>query len=786
MGHMAMRTVRGVRRLTNMLMAASALIAGAAIAQAPPQGAFPVAPHPPAGAPNVLVIMTDDVGFGASSTFGGPIPTPTLDMLAAQGARYSSFHTASVCASTRAALLTGRNHHAIAAGSVPEMATPYPGYNSVIPPTAASFARVLQLNGYNTAMFGKHHNTPVWEDIPGGPATHKPQGFGFDYFYGFIGAATNMTAPSLWENLNQVEPAPGARPYFLDRDLADHAVDWLRMHQTQSPDRPFLLYYAPGTLHAPVQAPADWIAKFRGKFDSGWDALRRETYERQKRLGIIPKDAELAPMAPGTPAWDSLTPDRKRLAARYMEVYAAALAYCDDQMGRLIDELKRSGQYDNTLVFYIQGDNGASVEGGPDGAFSYNNRLNGTPESFEQNLARIDQIGSAFSMPAVPIGWTRATNAPFPWNKTIASHLGGTGNGLVISWPGHVTAGKAVRFQFHDVIDVAPTIYQAAGIKLPDQVDGSQQMPLDGVSMLYSLRDPAAPSPHTEQYFETFGNMGLYKDGWLLSSKPLSGGQSLYDKADGAIVWELYDLRKDFSQVHDLAAAEPGTLQAMIARFNVIADKDNINPISRDMISRMSGIDRPMIVPRPGRYTFFNGPTRYGVSAFPDVRGRSWSVRAKIVAATGPGDGMIVTHGGRFAGWGVAVLGGHATFLYRMTDMAGGLQRITDPAKLTPGPHDILLSFKADEKKIATGGTFTLAVDGKPAASLRMDHTVPMSWFEDAEIGRDYGTPISEDYQVPFIFPGTIERVDFDTSDEGQARNDGPPGGHPGAAATDD
>jgi arylsulfatase A-like enzyme len=752
-----------LRSATKALLLGAAFLAGGTVrADVPAPGSFPTGPKAPANAPNVLIIMTDDVGFGASSTFGGAIPTPTLDALAADGARYSGFHTASVCAATRAALLTGRNPHSVATGAVPEMATPYPGYNSVIPPSAASFAKVLELNGYSTAMFGKHHNMPIWEDNPAAPATHKPIGFGFDYFYGFLGAATDEFHPSLWENLNQVEPS--ADPdYILDRDLADHAVAWLRRQQTFAPGKPFLLYYAPGTLHAPVQAPAAWIAKFKGKFNQGWDVLRQQIYERQKKLGVIPSDAMLAPMSPDTPKWDTLSPDQKRLAARFMEVYAAALAYCDDQIGRVIVELKRSGRYDATLIMFIEGDNGASVEGGADGNFSYNNHLNGIPESLAENLGRIDQIGGPLSMPAVPEGWARATNAPFPWNKTIASHFGGTSNGLVIEWHGHVVAPERVRFQFHHVIDIAPTLYQAIGITPPSEVDGVAQQPIEGVSMLYSLQSPDAASPRREQYFETFGNMGLFQDGWMLSSRPKTGGSSLFETGSGATVWELYDLTHDFSQSRDIAAGKPQRVAALTARFEALAAEHNVNPISSDMMSRAVAINRMNPVGKPGRYSFYNGPTRYVAWTFPDMRARSWSITASVTAPQGRGDGMIVTNGGHFAGWGLMVLGGHATFLYRTTDRGEDLVRLSDPQPLAPGPHSLRIAFAADQPKPGTAGEFQLIVDDRPVAALHAAWTVPYSIYEEAEIGRDYGSTLCDDYRGPFIYPGTIARVDIDT-----------------------
>jgi arylsulfatase len=707
--------------------------------------------------------MTDDVGFGASSVFGGPIPTPTFEALAAQGVRYSEFHTTAVCSATRAALLTGRNSHAVGSGSIPEMATPEPGYDSVFPDSAATFAKVFQRNGWSTAMLGKQHNTPVWEDVPGGSNAHKPNMLGFDYFYGFHGAATNEFYPSLYENLNRVRP-PDQPGYILDRDLADHALAWLRNQRTYLPGKPFLLYYAPGTLHAPVQAPAEWIARFKGKFDQGWDVLRRRIFERQKRLGVIPKDAELAPMPPGTLAWDTLSADQKRLAERYMEVYAGALAYCDDQIGRIVADLKASGQYEHTLIVYLQGDNGASVEGGPDGAFSYSNRLNNVPEKLEDNLARIDELGGPKSLPAVPAGWTRATNAPFPWNKTIASHLGGTRNGMVIEWPGHTSASATVRFQYGHVTDIAPTLYEAAGIPAPETVDGVKQQPLNGISLLYTLKDPAAPSRHREQVYEVFGNMALYRDGWQLASTPINSGQSIFEKSDAPLHWELYNLARDYSQVHDLAAQQPERLKAMLARFDELADLNHIKPISRDVAARVRGVDRGMTMLRPGHFSFVNSDYSYGALEFPSVNlGRTWSMTAKITAPAAGGDGMIVTQGGQFGGWGLAVLGGKPTLLYRFNDLDSSLSRLAAPQLLAPGKHEIGVAFTPDQPRPGTGGTFRMTVDGSEAGTLHLERTIPFSLYEESQVGRDYDTALSGDYRVPFVYPGEIETVEIDT-----------------------
>ena len=760
------RRVLATLSLSTMLVATPVIAQTGSLPQSAPTAGFPRGPEAPRGAPNVLLIMTDDVGFGASSTFGGAIPTPTFDALAAQGARYSAFHTTALCAPTRAALLTGRNSHRVGMGLLPDMATPTQGYNSVIPASAATVAKVLQLNGYRTAAFGKYHLLPDWEGRPGGPNTHLPNQMGFDYYYGFLGALTNPWDPELVENGTPAKPDVQDPSYHMERDFADHAIQWLRDEAMQSPGTPFFAYYAPGTLHAPLGAPAEWIARFKGKFDQGWDVLRSQIFERQKRMGIIPKTAKLAPMVEGTRKWDSLSSDEKRVAARYMEVSAAMLAYTDYQIGRVIDELKRSGQYDNTLIFYIQGDNGASPEGGEMGLFNYSVHSNGFPETLADNLARIDQIGSRTGPAAPPVGWARATDAPFPWNKGIASHLGGTRNGMVISWPHHVDRQQSVRFQFGHVNDIAPTIYEAVGITPPPSVEGVPQMPLDGTSLLYTLKDPGAPERHHEQYFEVYGNMGLYRDGWLLSSTPAGGNYTQKIDPNAKIHWELYNLKTDFSQTQDLAGKEPDRLKDMLARFDALADENHVKPINREVMSRIFNVDRGIPTRKPGEYTLFPGPSSYTRMTFPSVLNRSWSATATLTVPQGPSDGMIVTQGGHFAGWGLMILGGKPTFLYRATDLDRYVSRIVADRPVAPGKHEIAVRFVADDPaKRASGGTFTLMVDGGDAGRLHLDRTVSATWAENAQVGHDEGSTITSEYKLPFRFPGVIDKVVIDTRD---------------------
>ena len=482
---------------------------------------FPKEVQAPKAAPNILLIMTDDVGFGAASTFGGPVPTPTMDRLAKAGLRYTQFHTTALCSPTRAALLTGRNHHSSATGVVMELGTGYPGYNSLMPKSSGTFAEMLRQNGYNTAWYGKNHNVPDWHSSQAGPFDLWPTGLGFEYFYGFIGGDANQWAPALFEGTKPIEPPHDAEDYLFDKDMADHAIARIRLLHAMAPEKPWLPYYAPGTSHAPHHAPKEWIAKFKGQFDQGWDKVREETLARQKRMGIVPANTKLTPRPDSIPAWDSLDADHKKVYARMMEVYAAALSHADYQMGRVLDAIEKLGELDNTLVIYIQGDNGASAEGTPQGLLNEMAILNDIPEDFSQVLARMDELGgpsqpTTITPSAGHTPWTR----PFQWAKQIASHFGGTRNGLVISWPARIKDKGGIRTQFHHVIDIAPTILEAVGVQSPAMLNGVPQKPIEGVSMVYSFDDANAPSTHRTQYFEMLANRAIYNDGWVAATTP--------------------------------------------------------------------------------------------------------------------------------------------------------------------------------------------------------------------------------------------------------------------------
>jgi arylsulfatase A-like enzyme len=734
---------------------------------------YPAPPTAPKGAPNVLLIMTDDVGFAASSTFGGPISTPTFDHLAAHGLRYNEFHTTALCSPTRAALLTGRNHHSVGAGVVADIATGYPGYNSVIPKSAATIGEVLRQNGYSTAWFGKNHNTPEWENTPIGPYDNWPNGLGFDYFYGFNAGETNQWAPSLVENRNTVEPPVGDPTYNLDHDLADHATYWLRLQHTIAPDKPFLMYIAPGTAHAPHDAPKEWIAKYKGRFDQGWDRLREESFARQKASGVIPANTELTPRPPEIPAWDSLSADQKRVYAHMMEVYAGAWAHADDELGRVIAQLRESGQLDNTLIIYIQGDNGASGEGTLGGTTNDLNALNGITEPFDYTKSRMADMGGPQTTNHYPVGWAWSMDTPFQWTKQIASHFGGTRNGMVLSWPGHIAEVGGLRSQFASVIDIAPTLYEVIGITPPTEVNGVAQKPLEGSSLAYSFNAPTAPSRHTEQYFEMLANRALYKDGWMASTHPkrLPWGPPALALDPDSYTWELYHVADDYSQAHDLAAQNPAKLAELKEEFYTEAAKYQVLPIDARTIQRAAQSARPSTMNGREQVTFYPGPARYGPGAFPDLRNRSWRMTADVVIDKRSADGMIITEGGRFAGWGMMLFGGKPTFIYKRSMQPNEIMRIQAPQALAPGRHKLEMAFEQDGSfGFGLGGTATLRVDGVEAAKGHIAATVPAFLSTDgAAVGHDTGTPLTDEYTLPFQFQGKIERVDIFTPKRGAA-----------------
>ena len=721
---------------------------------------FPQEVAAPKGAPNVLLILTDDVGFGASSTFGGPIETKTFDRLAANGLRYTQFHTTALSSPTRAALLSGRNHHSAATGVIMELGSGYPGYNSLMPKSAGTFAEVLKQSGWNTAWYGKNHNVPDWHGSQAGPYDLWPTGLGFEYFYGFIGGDANQWAPALYENIKPIEPPHDAKDYHLDKDLADKCIERIRMLHAVAPHKPWVQYYAPGTAHAPHHAPKEWIEKYKGKFDQGWDKVREETLARQKKMGIVPQNTKLTERTKGIPAWDSLNDDQKRVFSRMMEVYAGALTHADHQIGRILDAVKELGELDNTLVIYIQGDNGASAEGSPQGLLNEMTYFNGVPEDFKEVARRIEELGGPMTYNHYPVGWAHAMDTPFQWTKQVASHFGGTRNGLVISWPARIKDKGGIRTQFHHAIDIAPTILDACGIQFPAVLNGVPQKPVEGVSMVYSFDDAKAPSKRRTQYFEMFANRAIYNDGWVATTTPPVTPWDIFGKVPDVddYQWELYHVAEDFSQAVNLAAREPAKLRALQDLFWVEAAKYNVIPIDNSRTERFDVANRPSLTRGRSVFTYFPGQVRIPEGAAPDLKNKSFKIAADVVVPASGAEGIIATQGGRFNGWGLYLLQGKPVFHYNLA----GVHRFTVAAKdkLTPGEHVIVADFKYDGG-LGKGAMVTITVNDKPAAQGRIERTTPfrMSIDETLDIGEDTGTPVSEDYRVPFKFSGHLKRV---------------------------
>ena len=722
---------------------------------------FPAEVRAPAGAPNVIVILTDDVGFGASSTFGGPIPTPTFDRLAASGLRFNQFHTTALCSPTRAALLTGRNHQTCATGCIMEAGVGYPGYHTLMPKSCGTVAEILKQNGYNTAWFGKNHNVPDWHTSQAGPFDLWPIGLGFEQFYGFIGGDTNQWDPAIVDGIKPVEP-PHDPDYHFDVDLADRAIAFIRQQNALAPDKPFFAYYCPGTAHAPHHAPKEWIEKFAGQFDQGWDAMREETLARQKQLGVVPADTRLTPPSEGIPAWDSLDADQKKVYARMMEVYAGALSHCDHQIGRVIEAVRETGELDNTLVIYIQGDNGASAEGGLNGLLNEMTFFNAIPEDFAEVERQMDELGGPTTFNHYPIGWAHCMNTPMQWAKQVASHYGGTRNGMVMSWPARIADAGGLRSQWHHVIDITPTILEAVGVPEPTSINGAPQTPIEGVSMAYTFDDAAAASRRTTQYFEMFGNRGIYHDGWLACTTPTDPPWAAAPRKVDVIddyEWELYHVAEDFSEAENLAASEPARLHDMQLLFYAEAAKHQVLPIDNSKVERLDVNNRPSLTRGRTAFTYYPGMVRIPEGSAPDVKNRSFSVTAEVEVPDGVAQGMLITQGGRFAGWGLYLLGGRPVFHYNLA----GVERyeIASKRPLAAGKHVIRVEFAYDGGGLGKGGTATLFVNDSQLAEGLVERTLPfrMSLDETLDIGADTGTPVAETYQVPFEFSGTLEKV---------------------------
>jgi arylsulfatase len=750
-----------LRRKSGFLGAVSLAILAAPPLQAQ-QTEWPELPRPAPDAPNVLVILTDDVGFGASSTFGGAVETPTFDDLAREGVRYSNFTTTGICSPTRAALLTGRNHNTVNVGNVVDVPAGDRGYTSVIPQSAATGARLLADAGYGTAMFGKHHLTPRWELGPTGPFDRWPTGLGFQHFYGFMMGDTNQFVPALFKGTNPVEPPKDDPDYILDKDLADNAISWIRTHRGATPKRPFFVYYAPGTAHAPLQAPADWIEKYRGRFDAGWDVLREQTLTRQKQLGIVPPDTVLASRPSDIPEWASLSARQKRVYARQMEVFAAALSHADHQIGRVIDEARKASG-GNLLVVYIQGDNGGSAESGLNGTTNEHGVFGGMRSDFEATEAAIDKLGGPDTLTGYSSGWAFATNTPFPWVKQVASHFGATRNGMVISWPGRIGAPGAVSREYHHIIDIMPTVLEAAKISLPKEVDGVAQIPFDGISMTYSFSpDRGTQGARRTQHFVIWDNMGIYHDGWMASSVPAMTPWKMYPDinmpavVDGR-VWELYRLDDDFGQARNVADRYPEKLAAMKERFLVEAGRFHALPVRRMVPST----GRPN--PNAGVDVFrFSGPvSRINPDAAPPILGNSFEIDATVTLPSNEtAQGTVLALGGKFGGLALFLDNGRPSFEYNFFDAERTIALSTVP--LVPGTRKLKVRFDREEGFIAPA-TVTLWADGVEVGKVKVPQTTSqrLTLDEGFDIGSDTGTAVSKAYQTPNTFSGDIDLVEL-------------------------
>ena len=742
--------------------------------------AWPARVVPSKGAPNILLIMTDDVGFAAPSTFGGVIPTPSLDRIAANGLRYTNFHSTALCSPTRAALITGRNHHSVGFGVVSEAASGYPGYDSIISKNSSTIGRILLENGYRTSWFGKDHNTPTYQASQAGPFNQWPTGMGFEYFYGFVGGDTSQWQPNLFRNTTAIYPYVGHPGWNLTTAMADDAIHWLNQLNDIDPSMPFLVYYVPGGTHAPHHATPEWIKKISDMhlFDKGWNALRDQIFANQKKLGVIPQDAKLTPWPDNLlKRWDTLTDEEKKLYIRQADVYAAYLAYTDHEIGRVIQAVEDMGKLGNTLIIYISGDNGASAEGSPNGTPSEVLQFNGVELPVAEQMKFYDAWGTDLTYNHMAVPWAWAFDTPYKWTKQVPSFFGGTRQGMTISWPGHITDKGGIRNQFHHVIDIVPTILEVTGIPAPVMVDGIAQKPIEGVSMAYTF-DKAkadAPSPHHTQYFEMLGVQGLYNDGWMLSAVPVRPpwqllGTAIEDPAS-AYKFELYDVRHDWTQYTDVAAANPAKVREMTDLMFGEFAKYQVLPLDASVATRL-------VVPRPslvaGRKVFtYSGEPVAGIpdGTAPNVLNTSYTITADIDVPQGGAAGMIVTEGGRFGGYGMYLLKGKPVFLWNLLD----LKRIRweGTETLAPGKHTIEYDFKYDGLGFATlafnnlsgigrPGAGTLKVDGKVVSTQTLERTVPLvlPWDETFDIGSDTGTPVDDrDYQVPFKFTGKINKL---------------------------
>jgi arylsulfatase len=741
---------------------------------------WPATVVPPKGAPNVLLIMTDDQGYGVSGTFGGVIPTPNMDRIAKAGLRYTQFHSTALCSPTRAALITGRNHHSVGFGVIGELSTGYPGYDSVIGPENGTIGTILKEHGYATSWFGKNHNTPTYQYSAAGPFEQWPSGMGFDYFYGFLGGETDQWTPYLFRDHTQIFPWIGNPGYNLTTDMADEAIKYMSSLNAAAPDKPFFVYYVPGGTHSPHQPTKEWIAKFKGKFDMGWEKLREEIFANQKRLGVIPANTKLTPWPDALPKWETLSFVQKKLYARQAEVFAAYAAYTDHEIGRVIQAVEDVGKLNNTMIIYISGDNGTSAEGTLEGTPNQLTAYNGilTLPEIAEGLY-YESWGSDKTYPHMAVGWAWAFDTPFKWTKQVASHFGGTRQGMVISWPGHIKDAGGTRTQFHHIIDIVPTILEATGIQAPTVVDGIAQRPIEGVSMAYTFdkANANAPSKRETQYFEIGGNRAIYHDGWIAATTPpappwVMGTAKMPDVVNG-YQWELYNIAEDYSEDNDLAAKMPDKLKEMQALFLAEAGKYNVFPLDNSAFTRLLA-SRPSATAGRTVFTYAGENAGIPVANAPSILDKDYTITAEVTVPKRGAEGMIVTLGGHFGGYGLYLLKGKPVFVYNLLDLkryrweggVGAADWLGDSLK--PGKHTIVFDFKYDGPGPGKGGTGVLSVDGKQLARQTIPHTIPllMSIDETFDVGIDTRTPVDDSYKVPFRFNGTINKLTFNLGPE--------------------
>jgi len=716
---------------------------------------------PPRGAPNILLIMTDDQGYGVTSTFGGVIPTPSMDRLAKVGLRYTQFHSTALCSPTRAALITGRNHHSVGTGVIGELSTGYPGYNSVIPKDKATIGTILRENGYSTSWFGKNHNTPTYQYSQAGPFDQWPSGMGFEYFYGFMGGETNQWAPYLFRDHTQIYPELGKKDYNLTTDMADEAISYLKGLNAAAPEKPFFLYFVPGGTHAPHHPTKEWIKKISDMhlFDKGWNELRETIFANQKKLGVVPQNAQLTPWPDILPKWETLDADSKKLFVHQADIFAAYAAYTDNEIGRVIQQVEDLGKLDNTLIIYISGDNGTSAEGSTLGTVFDMAAIQAVNIPVKDQLKFYDLLGSDQTTPHMSVAWSWAFDTPFKWTKQVASFFGGTRQGMVMSWPGHIKDLGGLRTQFHHIIDIVPTLLEATGIQAPVMVNGIGQQPIEGVSMVYTWdkANAAAKSTRQTQYFEMFGNRAIYHDGWMACTPPPQGpwlmGMGTLPEVLNGYKWELYNIAEDFSQNNDLAAKNPEKLKELQELFLVEAEKYQVFPLSNSVLDRALAA-RPSSTAGRNEFTYTGEMTGLPEGSVPNTLARSYSITADFEIPAG-GEGMLHTNGGRFGGYGLYLLKGKPVFTYNFL----GIERFRWAGKeaLAPGKHTVLFDFKYEGPGMAKGGTGVLSVDGKEAESKRIPHTIPsiLTIDEGFDVGVDTRLSVDDkDYQPPFRFTG--------------------------------